>query len=69
MPERILDNITVIECATFVGAPPRCDNWMREQSQPPRLVGEHGGEVLRELGYSDDDITALRSEMVTNAAS
>lgn len=67
MPERTLDNLTVIEWATFVGTPVRFDNLMREQSQPPPLVGEHGGRVLRELGYCDGDITAIRNEMITNA--
>jgi crotonobetainyl-CoA:carnitine CoA-transferase CaiB-like acyl-CoA transferase len=31
-------------------------------------VGEHGGKVLRELGYSDDEITALQNEMITRVA-
>jgi formyl-CoA transferase len=26
------------------------------------LLGQHSGEVLRELGYSDNDITALKEE-------
>jgi crotonobetainyl-CoA:carnitine CoA-transferase CaiB-like acyl-CoA transferase len=28
---------------------------------PPRL-GEHGGEILREAGFSDDEIGALVAE-------
>lgn len=29
-------------------------------SAPAPTVGEHNEEVLRELGYSDEDIAALR---------
>jgi formyl-CoA transferase len=52
----------------FVGGPVRFDNLTREKSLPPPLVGEHGGKVLRELGYSDDDITALQNQKITNVA-
>lgn len=52
----------------FVGGPVRFDNLNKEQSAPPPLVGEHSGKVLRELGYSDDDITALQIEMITGVA-
>jgi hypothetical protein len=69
MPERIIDSITMIECATFVSAPIGFDNWLRERSQPPPRVGEHGGKMLRESGYGGDDITALLNEMIKNAAS
>ena len=69
MPERISDNITVIGCATFVGAPIGFDNCMRERSHPPPRVGEHGGNMLHESGYGGDDITALQNEMITNPAS
>jgi len=68
MPVKILDNITVIECATFVRAPVRFDNLTREKSLPPPLVREHGGKVPRELGYSDEDITALQNQKITNVA-
>ena len=68
MPERIIDNIMVIQCATVLGAPIGFDNWMRERPQPLPLFGEYDGKVLRELGHSADDITALRNEMITNAA-
>jgi len=69
MPERISDDITVIECATFLGAPIRFDNWLRERSEPQPRIGEHGGEMLRESGCDGDDITALRNEMITHAVS
>ena len=68
MPVKILDNITVIECATFVGAPVGFDNSARERTHPQALVSEHNAKVLRELGDSDGDITALRNGMITNAA-
>jgi crotonobetainyl-CoA:carnitine CoA-transferase CaiB-like acyl-CoA transferase len=35
---------------------------------PPPLVGEHTGEILREAGYSDEDIAAFAAEGVVRLA-
>ena len=35
---------------------------------PPPLLGEHSGEVLREAGFSDDEITTLQHQGVVGAA-
>jgi len=32
--------------------------------QPPR-IGEHGHELLKEVGYSDEDIAALQARHIT----
>ena len=81
MPVKILDNITVIECATFVtgpyaeelehpqagklsfvGGPVQYDNFARENSLPPPLVGEHSAKILRELGFDSDAIKVPQSQ-------
>jgi hypothetical protein len=33
------------------------------------IVSEHSGNVLRQLGDSDDEITALRNQIITCVAS
>ncbi len=47
--------------STWSGTPPN-------NSRPAPRLGEHGCEVLREIGYSDDEIAALRDANVTNQA-
>lgn len=39
---------------SFVGGPVRYDNFARENSLPPPLVGEHSAKILRELGFDSD---------------
>ena len=60
MPVKILDNITVIECATFVTGPVGFDNIVKAAAPPP-LVGEQSEKILRELGHDAaaiDDLLA-----------
>jgi formyl-CoA transferase len=52
----------------FVGGPVRFENFVKEKSTPPPLVGEHSGKILSELGYSSEDIKALQSQAVTQTA-
>jgi len=45
--------------------------WSETPPDAPRAaprLGEHSVEVLRELGYSDDDITAMIAAGVTQTA-
>ena len=43
---------------TWSGTPP-------DNTRPAPQLGQHGGEVLREAGYSDEDIARLRAAGVT----
>jgi crotonobetainyl-CoA:carnitine CoA-transferase CaiB-like acyl-CoA transferase len=53
----------------FVGGPVRFDNLIKENSEPPPLVGAHSRKVLRELAIADEEIDVLVSLGVTQAAS
>ncbi|HWH79657.1 MAG TPA: CoA transferase, partial [Candidatus Binatus sp.] len=53
----------------FVGGPVHFENMPKEKSAPPPLVGAHSRKVLRELTISGDEIEALISKGVTQAAS
>ena len=46
-----------------IGCPPKFSNFTPQIKSAP-LLGEHTDEVLKELGYSDDDIQVLRSKHV-----
>ena len=52
----------------FVGGPVRYDNLNKNRSTPPPLVGEHSGQVLRDLGYGDETIRDLAAQGITRAA-
>jgi crotonobetainyl-CoA:carnitine CoA-transferase CaiB-like acyl-CoA transferase len=43
-------------------------NWSETEAEPSRLaprLNEHGAEILREIGYSADEIAALIRDGVT----
>ena len=43
----------------LVSPPLRVDGERPRYASPPPLLGEHGAEILREAGFSDDEIEAL----------
>lgn len=45
----------------FVGPPVSYDNFPESRSSPPPLPGQDSDAILRELGYSDESIAALRT--------
>ena len=45
--------------------------WSETEAEPVRLaprLNEHGAEILREIGYSADDIAAMVRDGVTRSA-
>jgi crotonobetainyl-CoA:carnitine CoA-transferase CaiB-like acyl-CoA transferase len=53
-----------IEGLTLVALPVSFDDRRALHPSAPPDVGEHSAEVLREAGYSDDEIAALAAEGV-----
>lgn len=46
-------------------------SWSETEAEPVRLaprLNEHGAEILREIGYSPDEIAALVRDGVTRSA-
>ncbi|HEY2921349.1 MAG TPA: CoA transferase [Candidatus Binatia bacterium] len=52
----------------FVGGPVHYENFAREKSNPPPLLGEHSGKVLSELGLRDEAISDLKSRGIIRTA-
>jgi crotonobetainyl-CoA:carnitine CoA-transferase CaiB-like acyl-CoA transferase len=52
----------------FVGAPVHYENFTRERSNPPPLLGEHSGKILSELGLRDGAIRDLESRGIIRTA-
>ena len=46
------------------GVPVKLSETPGSIESPPPLLGEHTGEILQHIGYSDDDITALKEKGV-----
>jgi crotonobetainyl-CoA:carnitine CoA-transferase CaiB-like acyl-CoA transferase len=56
---RANDMLQDVDGVEAVASPLKVDGERFEHRLPPPLLGEHSTQVLRELGYGDDDIEAL----------
>ncbi len=65
----LVEEITHPQAGTlkFVGGPVSFDNFPREDSKPPPMVGEQSGKILAEFGYSSDAIDDLAARGVTGS--
>ncbi len=54
-----------IGTAKSIANPIRFSNTPVSYRLPPPLLGEHTAEILRSLGYSDDDVRAMAGELAT----
>jgi crotonobetainyl-CoA:carnitine CoA-transferase CaiB-like acyl-CoA transferase len=65
----LVEEITHPQAGTlkFVGGPVSFDNFPREDSTPPPMVGEQSGKILVEFGYSSDAIDDLAARGVTGS--
>jgi crotonobetainyl-CoA:carnitine CoA-transferase CaiB-like acyl-CoA transferase len=48
----------------LVGSPLKFAEAQTSYRRPPPMLGQHSDEVLRELGFADDQIATLRKEGV-----
>ncbi len=53
---------------TLVGHPVRYDGVVPGTRLPPQRLGAQSADILREIGYGDDEVAALREAKVVGFA-